>query len=282
MRDLSVVRPILSGSACIPRKAGTRKPNASCRAAVHGQNAGVTFFESMLVLLAVAILLLQVSRRLAIPYPTMLAAAGVGLALIPGAPKIGLDPQTALALFIAPALLDSAFDFPVGQVWRLWRPLFALAVIVVALSAAAVAWLGVTFAGLPLYAAIALGAIVAPPDAAAATAILSNVRMPRQAVAVLKGESLLNDASALLLFGAAISGTKPWRSRLGNRAQARPRGAGWAAVRHRRRTALPADRTVRLGHAWRQICLNSSAAAASGSSPSGWACRRSCVWSRSR
>ncbi len=77
--------------------------------------------------------------------------------------------------------------------------------VAVLLSAVAVAWLGVALAGLPLYAALALGAIVAPPDAAAATAILSSVRMPRRTIAVLKGESLLNDAAALLLFGAATA-----------------------------------------------------------------------------
>ncbi len=165
----------------------------------------MSFFESLLVLLLVAILLLQVSRRLSIPYPTMLAAAGVALALVPGAPQIALDPHTALALFIAPALVDAAFDFPVGAVWRLWRPLFALAVVAVILSAGAVAWLGVALAGLPVFAAVALGAIVAPPDAAAATAILGSISMPRRSVAVLKGESLLNDASALLLFSAATS-----------------------------------------------------------------------------
>ena len=164
----------------------------------------MSFFESLLALLAVAILLLQVSRRLAIPYPTMLAAAGVGLALIPGAPRIMLDPHVALPLFIAPTLVDAAFDFPAGAARRLWQPLFALAVIAVLLSAGAVAWLGVAMEGLPLYAALALGAIVAPPDAAAATAILSNVQLPRRSVVVLKGESLLNDASALLLFSGAL------------------------------------------------------------------------------
>lgn len=165
----------------------------------------MNFFESLLALLAVAIVLLQVSRRLTIPYPTMLAAAGVALALVPGAPPITLDPHMALALFIAPALVDSAFDFPAQAIRRLWRPLFALAVLAVLLSAGAVAWLGVAMAGLPLYAALALGAIVAPPDAAAATAVLSSVRMPRRSVAVLKGESLLNDATALLLFSAATA-----------------------------------------------------------------------------
>ena len=165
----------------------------------------MSFFESLLLLLAVAILLLQVTRRLPIPYPTMLAAAGVVLALIPGAPQISLDPETALALFIAPALVDAAFDFPAVAARSLWRPLFALAVIAVVVSAAAVAGIGMALAGLPLYAALALGAIVAPPDAAAATAVLSQVSMPGRVVAVLKGESLLNDASALLIFAAATA-----------------------------------------------------------------------------
>ena len=133
----------------------------------------------------------------------MLATAGVGLALIPGAPQIDLDPGTALALFIAPALVDAAFDFPAVAARKLWQPLFALAVLAVVLSAAAVAGLGVALVGLPLYAALALGAIVA--DAAAATAILGGVSMPGRVVAVLKGESLLNDASALLIFAAATS-----------------------------------------------------------------------------
>ncbi len=165
----------------------------------------MTFFESLLLLLAIAIALLRVSRRLSIPYPTMLAAAGVLLGLLPGAPAIGLDPQMALALFIAPALVDAAYDFPLNDIKRFWRPLFALAVVAVVITAAAVAWLGVAMAGLPIYAAVALGAIVAPPDAAAATAVLRSVSMPRRSVIVLKGESLLNDATALILFGAALS-----------------------------------------------------------------------------
>jgi monovalent cation/hydrogen antiporter len=165
----------------------------------------LSFFESILLLVAVAVLLLQVSRRLSIPYPTMLAAAGVALALIPGTPSIELEPHTALALFIAPALVDAAFDFPIAAIKKLWRPLFALAIIAVLLSAGVVAWLGVVMAGLPIFAALALGAIVAPPDAAAATAILDTVSMPRRSVSVLEGESLLNDASALMLFTAAVT-----------------------------------------------------------------------------
>jgi CPA1 family monovalent cation:H+ antiporter len=165
----------------------------------------VSFLESLLTLLAIAIFLLQVSRRLSVPYPTMLAAAGVLLALVPGAPKIALDPHVALALFIAPALAEAAFDFPLVTARRYWRPLFSLVIVAVLITTSSVAWLGVSFGGLPLYAALALGAIVAPPDAAAATAILRTVQMPRRTVTVLKGESLLNDALALMLFTAAVA-----------------------------------------------------------------------------
>lgn len=165
----------------------------------------MTFFESLVALLLLAVVLLQVARRTWIPYPTMLATAGVIVALVPGTPAIGLEGHTALALFIAPVLLDAAFDFPLAAIRRLWRPLVALAVVAVLLTTAVVAWIGWAFAGLPIAAAITLGAIVAPPDAAAATTVLRSASLPRRAVQVLTGESLLNDATALLLFSAAVA-----------------------------------------------------------------------------
>ena len=165
----------------------------------------MTFFESLLALLLAAVLLLQVARRLSLPYPAMLALAGAGVGFIPGAPTIAIDPHTALALFIAPVLLDAAFDFPLGAAGRLWRPLVVLAVGAVLASTAAVAAIGWWVAGLPIAAAVVMGAVVAPPDAAAATTVLAQVALPRRTVAVLKGESLFNDATALLLFGAALA-----------------------------------------------------------------------------
>jgi Na+/H+ antiporter len=164
----------------------------------------MALFESILTLVLVAIVLLQVSRRLTIPYPTMLATAGVVVAALPWSPDIAMDPHFALALFIAPALLDAAFDLPPRALRRHWLPLLALAAFAVILTTAAVAWAGVVLAGLPIAAAIALGAIVAPPDAAAAAAMLGRFALPRRTVMVLKGESLLNDAVALLIFSAAV------------------------------------------------------------------------------
>jgi CPA1 family monovalent cation:H+ antiporter len=165
----------------------------------------VTLFESLLVLLLVAVALLQIARRLALPYPSMLALAGVGVALLPGAPDFPIDPRTALPLFIAPALMDAAFDFPVSTVKRFWLPLLTFAVGGVLVTALLVAWAGWAMAGLPIAAALVLGAIVAPPDAAAATAILSGMSIPRATDAILRGESLFNDAAALLLFSAALT-----------------------------------------------------------------------------
>jgi monovalent cation/hydrogen antiporter len=175
----------------------------------------MTFFESLLVLLLAAIALLQVARRLSLPYPAMLAGAGVIVALIPGAPAIPIEPSTYLALFIAPALVDAAYDFPPGATRRFLAPLITFAVLAVILTTAVVAWIGAAFLGLPLAAAVVLGAIVAPPDAAAATAVLRNFSIPRRIDAVLKGESLFNDATALLLFGGALTFLSSGGLRLG-------------------------------------------------------------------
>src|SRR5580692_10789671 len=162
-------------------------------------------FEITLILLALAVVFLQIARRLRLPYPSLLALAGGCVALLPFAPHMGIQPQLALALFVAPAVLDSAFDMPPREMLRIWVPLVSLAVVLVLFTTAAVAWAGVVLGGLPIAAAIALGAIVAPPDAAAAAAVLQEFSLPRRTLAVLQGESLLNDAVALLLFGLAIT-----------------------------------------------------------------------------
>lgn len=162
-------------------------------------------FESTLVLLAVAIVLVRVASSLGMPYPSMLALAGGCVAAVPGVPAISIEPHLVLALFVAPAALDAAFDLPLREIRRNWLPLTSLAVLLVMATAAAVAWFAWGVGGLPLAAAVALGAIVAPPDAAAATAVLQQFRLPRRTVSVLQGESLLNDAVALLIFGWAVA-----------------------------------------------------------------------------
>ena len=165
----------------------------------------MTYFESLLTLLLVAVLLLQFARRMALPYPAMLAASGVALAFIPGTPAIVLAPGTALALFIAPAIVDAAFDFPPGAARRFWGPLVTFVIFAVLITAAVVALLATHLLHVPWAVGLILGAIVAPPDAAAATAVLGSVSIPRSTESVLKGESLFNDASALLLYTGALA-----------------------------------------------------------------------------
>jgi Na+/H+ antiporter len=162
-------------------------------------------FEVTLLLLTIAVVLMQLARRFRVPYPAMLALVGGCVAALPFAPHLTIDPRLALALFIAPSVMDAAYEMPPREMLRNWIQLLSLAVMLVLVTTAAVAWLGVKLGGLPIAAAVALGAIVAPPDAVAASTVLREFELPRRAVSVLQGESLLNDAVALLAFGFAVS-----------------------------------------------------------------------------
>ena len=173
-------------------------------------------FEIVIALLFVGALLATVARKVHAPYPALLALAGAGLALLPNVPSVTLDPQLALTLFVAPVLLDAAFDSSPRDLRRNWRAVGSLALLTVGLTVAAVAvvvrWL---VPDMPWAAAIALGAIVAPPDASAATAVLRQLHPPHRVMVILEGESLFNDASALLIYRLAVTaavtgGTVGW------------------------------------------------------------------------
>ncbi len=158
-----------------------------------------------LALLLGAVLLAALARRIGAPSPALLALGGVALALLPNGPRLTLEPDLALALFVAPVLLDAAFDSSLRDMRKNWFPLTSLIVIAVSVTTAAVAlvarWL-VPSMSWPV--AVTLGALIAPPDAAAATAVLKEVSLPHRLVTVLEGESLLNDASALLIYRLAV------------------------------------------------------------------------------
>ena len=163
-------------------------------------------FEVVIALLLVGAGLAALARRLRTPYPALVALAGAALALVPGTPALALDPELALALFVAPVLLDAAFDASPRDLRANWRPVASLAFGAVALTVAAVALVARALVPeLPWAAAVALGAIVAPPDAAAATAVLRQLRPPHRLLVILEGESLFNDASALLVYRLAVA-----------------------------------------------------------------------------
>lgn len=195
-------------------------------------------FELLLGLLALCLVLALLARRLHVPLAVALVLGGMGLALVPGLPDVALEPELALALFLPPLLQLSAYrtDWPAFR--SNLRPILLLAVGAVLFTAACVAvvakWLVPT---LPWGAAIALGAIVAPPDAVAAAAVLKELKPPKRVQAVLEGESLLNDAAALVLFrfavAATMAGSFDWERGVGEFVLAGIGGGaiGWAVGR---------------------------------------------------
>src|ERR1051325_1383471 len=160
--------------------------------------------EHLLVLVLAAVLLAALARRAGAPYPVFLALGGALLALLPTPASFTVTPELALALFIAPVLLDAAYDASPRDLMDNWLPVTSLVVFAVGLTTIAVAIVTRMFFPEMAWApAIALGAVVAPPDAAAATAVLRPLRPPHRILTILEGESLLNDASSLLIFRVA-------------------------------------------------------------------------------
>ncbi len=165
----------------------------------------MALFEITIALLMIGALLAAIARRLQAPYPAFLAVAGAVLAMIPGTPTLELSPDLVLTLFVAPSLLDAAYDASPRDMRDNWLPIAGSAVVAVVLTVAAVAcaarWLR---PDMPWAAAVVLGAIVAPPDASAATAVLRALRPPHRVMVILEGESLFNDAMALLIYRVAL------------------------------------------------------------------------------
>lgn len=162
-------------------------------------------FEWLIGLLLGAVMLSALAKRTGLPYPTFLAVGGMLLAFVPSGPAWTLEPDLALALFVAPVLLDAAFDTSLRDLRDNWLPVTTLVFVAVGLTTTSVAMLAHWMVpGMSWAAAIALGAIVAPPDAAAATAVLRQVKLPYRILKILEGESLLNDASALLIYRIAV------------------------------------------------------------------------------
>lgn len=165
----------------------------------------MVLFEIVIVLLLMGAVLALWADRIGVPYPALLALAGAGVALIPGAPDVRLDPELALALFVAPVLLDAAFDASPRDLRDNIVPVSLLAVLLVILTIGGVAYAArLVVPEMSWFVAITLGAIVAPPDASAATAVLKKLRPPHRVVVILEGESLFNDATALIIYRVAV------------------------------------------------------------------------------
>jgi CPA1 family monovalent cation:H+ antiporter len=166
----------------------------------------MALLEVVLLLLLISVALGWVARRLNFPYPIALVIGGAALGFLPEVPQFPFDPQFILVLVLPPvlyqtALLTSWRDFKANI-----RPIGLLAVgLVIATTLAVGAALKFVVPDIPWAAAFVLGAIVSPPDAVAATAILTRLNVPRRVVTILEGESLVNDASGLVLYKFAVA-----------------------------------------------------------------------------
>ena len=164
--------------------------------------------EIVILLLAVVAAITVIARRIGVPYPIVMVIAGLALGLVglvPGVPHVELAPETVLLLFLPPILFSAAYLSSPRELWRNVRPIGFLAFGLVLTTTVAVAAVTVALVpGIGWPAAIALGAIVSPTDAIAATSIAQRLGAPRRLVTVLEGESLVNDATALLTYRLAV------------------------------------------------------------------------------
>jgi len=162
--------------------------------------------ETIVLLLASVAALVLIARKLALPYPVVLVLAGLALSFVPHLPEVKLDPNIVFFFFL-PALIYPAALFTSWRDFRRnLRPILLLAVGLVLLTTITIAWVAHSLVpGLPWAAAFALGAIVSPPDAVAATSVIRRLSVPHRIKAILEGESLVNDATALVAFQFAVA-----------------------------------------------------------------------------
>lgn len=164
------------------------------------------FVVLLIALMFGTVLLAGLGERIRMPYPVLVLIAAAAAAWLPFLPELHIEPDLILPLFLPPLLFAVAQRSSWGVFRLRWKTLVTMAVLLVALTAIAVA--GVAWYLMPLLsfpAAIALGAIVAPPDPVAVEAVAGKVRMPRRLLTMLQTEGLFNDAMAIVIFQTAVA-----------------------------------------------------------------------------
>ena len=160
---------------------------------------------ALLVILVAIAILFEVARRIGVPYPTLFVLGGLGLAFLPGLPRVQLEPDLVLLVFLPPLLFGAAVKTPTRDLRTNVAPLLRLSIGLVVFTTvlvAIVAQAAIPNLGWP--AAFTLGAIVAPTDALAATSVFRRLGAPRILVTLIEGEALFNDATALVAYRVAV------------------------------------------------------------------------------
>jgi len=157
-------------------------------------------------LFMVIVVIATLARRVNLPYPILLVAGGVAIALVPFLPNVTLDPDLVLVLFLPPLLYSAAIRMPARELRATWRPVLLLAVGLVVVTMTVVAAVAhAVIPGVTWPAGFVLGAIVSPPDPVAATAIAERLGLPQRIVTILEAEGLFNDATALVAYRLAVA-----------------------------------------------------------------------------
>src|SRR6185312_3591282 len=165
-----------------------------------------TILPFLLAMIAAVVLLEMWATKLRIAYPILLVVAGLLISFIPGLPIIRIDPDLIFFIFLPPLLFEAAWSISFKEMKKWWRIIGSFAFLVVLFSALAVAVLTNHFIpGFTIALGFLLGGIVSPPDAVSTGAIMKFVRIPKSTAAILEGESLLNDASSLIIFRFALT-----------------------------------------------------------------------------
>lgn len=160
----------------------------------------------ILALLLVVMLLVMLAQRIKIAYPIFLVLAGLGISFIPGVPVLKLDPEIIFLIFLPPLLYEAAWYTSWNDFWKWKRTISLMAFGLVFLTSIVVAFAAQSLIpGFTLALGFLLGGIVSPPDAVAATTVLKGLKVPKRTIAMLEGESLINDASSLIVFRFALA-----------------------------------------------------------------------------
>lgn len=158
-------------------------------------------FPFYLILIFAIVMIMMVADKIKVAYPILLIVAGLLISLVPGIPNVNINPEFIFLIFLPPLLYEAAWSISWKELWHWRRIILSFAFVVVFLTALSVALVANYFIpGFGLALGFLLGGIVSPPDAVSAGAILKFVKVPRTISSILEGESLLNDASSLIIF----------------------------------------------------------------------------------
>ena len=161
--------------------------------------------ETIVLLLGLVAALVVIAQKLTLPYPVVLVLAGLALSFVPRLPEVKLNPDIVFYFFLPPLIYPAALFTSWRDFRKNLRPILWLAIGLVLTTMMGVAWMAHSLIpSIPWAAAFALGAVVSPPDAVAATSVIRRLPVPHQIRVVLEGESLVNDATALVALQFAV------------------------------------------------------------------------------